>query len=50
VDDWLAPYGVNGEDCAKSYKQRDAVNAAVFQGLEDMGTEVFKGRQFGLFG
>lgn len=41
VDNWLAPYGVTAEQCASHYSYRDVINAAVFQSLEDMGTDRF---------
>lgn len=41
VDKWLEPYGVTPEQLSQHYSFRDVVNAAVFQSLEDLGTEVF---------
>lgn len=49
VDAWLEPYGVTAKQCGEHYSFRDAVNAAVFQSLEDMATDVFEGAQRTLF-
>jgi hypothetical protein len=37
VDGWLEPFGVTADQVTNHYACRDAVNAAVFQGLEDLG-------------
>lgn len=49
VDAWLEPYGVTAEQLASHYSYRDVVNAAVFQGLEDLGATRFEVRQRTLF-
>lgn len=41
VDGWLEPYGVAAEQLGQHYSFRDVVNAAVFQSLEDFGTDRF---------
>lgn len=49
VDKWLEPYGVTAKECGQHYSFRDAVNAAVFQSLEDLATDTFEGAQQTLF-
>lgn len=49
VDQWIAPYGVTAEQLASHYSYRDVVNAAVFQGLEDLGAQTFHEKQMVLF-
>lgn len=49
VDEWLAPHGVTAQQCGEHFSFREVVNAATFQGLEDMGTTHFKRQQEGLF-
>lgn len=49
VDRWIEPYGVTPEQLGKHYTYRDVINAAVFQGLEDMGTRTFRREQEVLF-
>lgn len=49
VDGWLEPYGVTPDQLATHYSFRDVVNAAVFQGLEDLGVTTFSERQRTLF-
>jgi hypothetical protein len=41
VDRWLEPFEINAEQLSQHYSYRDVVNAAVFQSLEDLGTEAF---------
>jgi hypothetical protein len=49
VDGWIKPYGVTPEQLGSHYSYRDVVNAAVFQGLEDMGATHFHPPQQMLF-
>jgi hypothetical protein len=49
VDRWLEPFGVTAAQCAEHYSYRDAVNAAVFQSMETLGTHRFHKTQGGLF-
>jgi len=41
VNKWLEPYSVTPEQLSQHYSFRDVVNAAVFQSLEDLGTDRF---------
>ena len=45
VRSWLEPYGVTVEQVTSHYSFRDVVNAAVFQSLEDIGTDKFINNQ-----
>lgn len=49
VDEWLKPYEVTAAECSRHYSFRDAVNAAVFQSMEDMAASKFHGIQQTLF-
>jgi hypothetical protein len=39
IDQCLETYGVTAEQLARHYSFRDVVNAAVYQSLEDLGTD-----------
>jgi hypothetical protein len=41
VDQWLGEFGVTAEQLATHYTFRDVVNAATYQGLEDLGVDRF---------
>lgn len=45
IDSWLEPYGVTAGQLSQHYTYRDVINAAVFQDLEDLGTDVFDDKQ-----
>ena len=45
VNEWVAPYGVTCEQLSQHYSFRDVVNAAVFQSLEEWGTDRFTDTQ-----
>ncbi len=49
VEGWLEPYGVTPQQLATHYSFRDAVNAATYQNLEDLGTDRFVLEQETLF-
>lgn len=49
VDAWLEPYGVTAQQLAAHYSYRDVINAAVYQGLEDLGSTHFHMQQPVLF-
>lgn len=49
VDKWLAPYKITPEQLSEHYLYRDAINAATYQGLEDLGAKVFRRQQATLF-
>lgn len=49
VDSWLEPYSITARQLADHYSYRDVINAAVFQGLEDLGTDRFIASQGTLF-
>lgn len=50
VHKWLEPYKVTPEQLSSHYSYRDVINAAVFQSLEDLGTDRFVLQQPTLFG
>jgi hypothetical protein len=50
VDSWIKPFGLTAEQLAKHYSYRDVVNAATYQGLEELGSTKFLYRQPTLFG
>lgn len=41
IDEWIEPYGITAQQLSEHYSFRDVVNAAVFQGLEDLGAKKF---------
>ncbi len=49
VDSWCDEYGVYPEQLKKSYVYRDIINAATYQGLEDLATDRFTLEQEVLF-
>ena len=48
VDAWLEEYGVTAQQCSEHYSFREAVNAAVYQAMEDHGTITFKKKTMGV--
>jgi hypothetical protein len=49
VDSWIEPFGVTAGQLSEHYSYRDVVNAATFQGLEDLAVDAFTYRQPALF-
>ena len=41
IDSWIAPFGLTAEQLSEHHSFRDVVNAATFQGLEDLSVYRF---------